>query len=195
CMRKLALLVVVLTSGLPLATTSQGQEAIREQPPEQLAAALPPVPQGVEVLARGPVHEAFATPTTDPVAAKPVLKAPPTALEELPPSEKPVGNATWIGGYWAWDDERHGFLWVSGRRRTGLARRWLRLDCRLLGARPARLRLGPGALPLDARRPCLRPRLLGPRPRGTRCVVCPHRGGYGGCRPEICLYAGICGSP
>src|SRR6267378_441717 len=50
------------------------------------------------VLARGPVHEAFATPTTDPVAAKPVLKAPPTALEELPPSEKPEGNATWIGG-------------------------------------------------------------------------------------------------
>src|SRR5262249_4395762 len=52
---------------------------------------LPPVPKGVEVLARGPVHEAFATPTTEPAPTKAVAKKPPKPLDELPPEEKPEG--------------------------------------------------------------------------------------------------------
>jgi hypothetical protein len=76
--------------------------------------SLPPTPQGVEVQARGPIHEAYAALTCDPVPSKLVPKRPPDAIEELPPAEKPEGNALWIGGYWAWDDDSNDFLWVSG---------------------------------------------------------------------------------
>ncbi len=72
--------------------------------------------QGVQVLTRGPVHEAFAeTVTFDPEPGIVVPKAPPAAIEELPPDQKPDGdNVAWIPGYWGWDDERSDFLWVSG---------------------------------------------------------------------------------
>ena len=71
---------------------------------------------GVEVLTRGPVHEAFAeTVTFDPEPGVVVTKAPPESIEELPPEQRPEGsNVEWIPGYWAWDDERDEFLWVSG---------------------------------------------------------------------------------
>ena len=32
----------------------------------------------------------------------------------MPPEEKPEGNVIWIGGYWAWDEDRQDYLWVSG---------------------------------------------------------------------------------
>ena len=72
--------------------------------------------EGVQVLTRGPVHEAFAeTVTFDPEPGIVVPKAPPAAIEELPPDQKPEGaNVAWIPGYWGWDDERSDFLWVSG---------------------------------------------------------------------------------
>jgi hypothetical protein len=42
-------------------------------------------------------------------------KAPPAAIEEVPPEQQLEGaNVAWIPGYWAWDDERNDFLWVSG---------------------------------------------------------------------------------
>ncbi len=71
---------------------------------------------GVQVLTRGPVHEAFAeTVTFDPEPGIVVPKAPPAAIEELPPDQRPEGaNVAWIPGYWGWDDERNDFLWVSG---------------------------------------------------------------------------------
>ncbi|NMC21338.1 MAG: BcpO-related WXXGXW repeat protein, partial [Thermogutta sp.] len=84
------------------------------------AASAQPVPvdteEGVQVLTRGPVHEAFAeTVTFDPEPGILVPKEPPAAIEELPPDQRPEGdNVTWIPGYWAWDDERSDFLWVSG---------------------------------------------------------------------------------
>ena len=72
--------------------------------------------QGVQVLTRGPVHEAFAeTVTFDPEPGIVVPKAPPAAIEEVPPEQRPEGdNVAWIPGYWGWDDERNDFLWVSG---------------------------------------------------------------------------------
>lgn len=72
--------------------------------------------EGVQVLTRGPVHEAFAeTVTYDPEPGVVVSKAPPVAIEEVPPEQRPEGaNVAWIPGYWAWDDERNDFLWVSG---------------------------------------------------------------------------------
>jgi hypothetical protein len=47
-----------------------------------------------------------------------VPKSPPKVLDEMPPAQKPEGDSTWIGGYWAWDDDRKDFLWVSGIWRT-----------------------------------------------------------------------------
>jgi hypothetical protein len=48
-----------------------------------------------------------------------VTKAPPDVIEEVPPEERPEGdNVAWIPGYWAWDDERSDFLWVSGTWRA-----------------------------------------------------------------------------
>jgi hypothetical protein len=68
------------------------------------------------VLTRGPVHEAFAQPLeSDTKNALIVPKQPPAPIEEEPPAEKPDGaNVLWVSGYWAWDDDRKDFLWVSG---------------------------------------------------------------------------------
>src|SRR5207249_214483 len=92
--------------------------AVPAQPPAPTPIDNSDVPKGVDVQARGPVHEAFATPTAESPVAPQVPKKPPTALEEMPPAEKPEGQVAWIGGYWHWDDERRDFLWVSGCWRT-----------------------------------------------------------------------------
>ncbi|MGE5194544.1 MAG: hypothetical protein ACM3U2_18795, partial [Deltaproteobacteria bacterium] len=87
--------------------------------PSQSAFAQPTptdAPEGVEVQTRGPVHEAFAGVVSfRPEPGVVVAKAPPEPIEELPPDQKPDGaNVAWIPGYWAWDDDRDDFLWVSG---------------------------------------------------------------------------------
>ncbi|HTK74134.1 MAG TPA: hypothetical protein VL371_02690, partial [Gemmataceae bacterium] len=74
------------------------------------------LPRGVDVVTRGPVHEAFAEPG-EAVAQEflVVPRRPPDPIEELPPEERPAGTeVTWIPGYWAWDDDSNSFLWVSG---------------------------------------------------------------------------------
>ena len=78
---------------------------------------VPPAPEteGIEVLTRGVVHEAFAEVVTDPRPGLVVSKRPPEAIEEVPPEFKPEDEAAiWITGYWAWDDERDDFFWQSG---------------------------------------------------------------------------------
>jgi hypothetical protein len=69
-----------------------------------------------QVLTRGPIHEAFAAPVTFDARPGPTApRLPPPLVEELPPEEKPEGdNVAWIPGYYQWDDERKGFIWVSG---------------------------------------------------------------------------------
>ena len=84
--------------------------------------------QAEQVLTRGPVHEAFAGVVMfNPEPGIVVAKAPPAAITEVPPGERPVGNnVTWIPGYWAWDDERSDFLWVSGTwRALPPGRQWI----------------------------------------------------------------------
>jgi hypothetical protein len=68
-------------------------------------------PQG-----KGPVHEGFAAPHEGQPKPTPVVaKQPPKPVEELPPDQRPEGeNVQWIPGYWAWDEDRTDFLWVSG---------------------------------------------------------------------------------
>lgn len=80
------------------------------------AIGAPPDQDGVQVLTRGPVHEAFAGVIAFELQPGVVVpKAPPDALDELPPDQRPAGaNVAWIPGYWAWDDEEEDFLWVSG---------------------------------------------------------------------------------
>ena len=71
--------------------------------------------KGVDVLATGPIHEAFAeTVAFDPEPGIIVSKTPPDAINEIPPEQKPEGDVEWIPGYWAWDDDRNDFIWVSG---------------------------------------------------------------------------------
>ena len=44
-----------------------------------------------------------------------VPKQPPEPIEEMPPDVKPDGaNVVWVTGYWAWDDTRKDYIWVSG---------------------------------------------------------------------------------
>lgn len=71
---------------------------------------------GIEVQTRGPVHEAFAEPIAfDSVAALVVSQAPPAPFEEVAPAIKPAGShVVWLPGYWGWDDDRQGFVWISG---------------------------------------------------------------------------------
>jgi hypothetical protein len=88
-----------------------------------------PVPEeGVAVLARGPVHEAFAQPAeANPQPGLVVPREPPDPVPEEPPDQKPEGdNVQWIPGYWAWDEDRGDFLWVSGFWRIPPpGRRWV----------------------------------------------------------------------
>ena len=71
---------------------------------------------GMEVMTRGPVHEAFAeTVAFDPAAGIIVSQQPPTLIEEVMPDQRPAGdNVAWIPGYWGWDEDQNDFLWISG---------------------------------------------------------------------------------
>ena len=71
---------------------------------------------GPEVMARGPLHEAFAAPVSfNPTPGALIPKPPPDLIEEQPPDQKPQGgDVEWIPGYWAWDDQRQDYLWISG---------------------------------------------------------------------------------
>jgi hypothetical protein len=102
-----------------MATAVYGQDAPPPPPPApadpNVGAADQPDPN-VQVMTRGPVHEAFAVPVTaGQTAGMIVPKQPAAPIEEVPPDMKPEGDQTvWIPGYWSWDDDRKDFIWVSG---------------------------------------------------------------------------------
>ncbi len=100
---------MILGFGVFVVCYSQGATVVGPDPRANLE-------QGVEVQARGPVHEAFAQPSMRRQGAAPVLaKKPPEPVNELPAEQKPEeASAQWIPGYWAFDDDRNDFLWVSG---------------------------------------------------------------------------------
>lgn len=110
--KQLEILKITLAAGLVMFACSppaSGQGTPPAVPADEL-------PAGSEVLARGPVHEAFAKPVTmDPHAPVVVPQQPPEALQEMPPAEKPAGaDIVWVPGYWARDVDRNDFIWVSG---------------------------------------------------------------------------------
>ena len=78
-------------------------------------AATPYPADDIEVLASGPIHEAFAQAVVlDPDPGIVVRKEPPAMINEVPSQQKPEGDAQWIPGYWAWDDDMTEYIWVSG---------------------------------------------------------------------------------
>jgi len=80
---------------------------------------LPYDEEQIDVLAHGPIHEAFAeTIAFDPEPGIIVPKLPPEVINEVPPEQKPEGDAQWIPGYWGWDDDRNDFIWISGTWRV-----------------------------------------------------------------------------
>ncbi len=117
----LSLAVAILfTIAYPL---SAQQPGTNPQPPPD----VPPTP-GIDIQARGPIHEAFAQPTdATPQLGPTIPRQPPDPIPEVPPDEKPAAaGVEWIPGYWAWDDERQDFLWVSGCWRVPPPdRRWV----------------------------------------------------------------------
>jgi hypothetical protein len=74
-----------------------------------------PAQEQPEVLSRGPVHEAFAEPVTlQQQSGLIASERPPQDIVEVPPNERPQGQQfVWIPGYWSWDADRNGYIWVS----------------------------------------------------------------------------------
>ena len=93
--------------------------AVEQQPEQQPEQQTQPGEAGepYEVLARGPVHEAFAIhPTASEILAPmTVEQAPPEPIDEVPPEQVPEGkDIGWVPGYWAWSDDADAFVWVTG---------------------------------------------------------------------------------
>ena len=116
----IALLVVTPLGGCRWASqngTASAANADQPSPPieEQNAPPATPAQEQPEVLSRGPVHEAFAEPVNMQLEAGLVApNQPPPNIEELPPAERPQGQQfVWIPGYWSWDADRNGYIWVS----------------------------------------------------------------------------------
>jgi hypothetical protein len=88
----------------------------QEAPPPPPLANGPANVDGVEPLARGPVHEAYALPADQQVGPGAIApRQPPEPIEEAPPDQKPEGNnVQWIPGYFQWDEEKKDFIWISG---------------------------------------------------------------------------------
>jgi hypothetical protein len=89
------------------------------QPPSPAPAGAPAATgtvSGEDVLARGPLHEAFAAPVNLSGAVPPIVpKRPPAPIGEAPSDYRPeTQGAVWIPGYWDWDDQRGDFIWISG---------------------------------------------------------------------------------
>jgi hypothetical protein len=80
------------------------------------AQGQPATEAGVQMLTRGPVHEAFAEASMSGATAGVVItKTPYDPITEMPPDQRPEGaNVAWIPGYWSYDDDRGDFIWVSG---------------------------------------------------------------------------------
>jgi hypothetical protein len=97
-----------------LAAISLGilQASAQNQPDTPPATPLQEQP---EVLSRGPVHEAFAEPVAIQTQGSLIVPVqPPANIQEVPPAERPQGSQfVWIPGYWSWDADRLGYIWVS----------------------------------------------------------------------------------
>jgi WXXGXW repeat (2 copies) len=119
-MKQIAVLFMMGTVGLfAVLIGGSSARAVKDKDPMQ---------EGVEVMTRGPMHEAYAAPQgLDPKPGPIVPKAPPERVPEVPPDQKPEGDhVVWIPGYWAWEDDTAEFMWISGFwRDTPPGKRWI----------------------------------------------------------------------
>jgi hypothetical protein len=114
--------------GLVLAALLFAQPRGWSQEPPPLPTMDATANDAVQVQTRGPIHEAYAQPFNQTPQPGPVVpKQPPDPIAEVPPDQKPEGeNIQWIPGYWAWDNNRNDFLWVSGFwRNVPPGRQWV----------------------------------------------------------------------
>ena len=104
----IGLLMMGILGSFAILWGGSGASAVQEK--------IDAVPEGVEVLTRGPMHEAYAAPQSlNPQPSPIVPKKPPEPVSELPPDQKPEGShVVWISGYWAWDDDPAEYVWISG---------------------------------------------------------------------------------
>ena len=98
--------------------------------PQDLMAAQQPADgdDNIEYLMQAPLHEAYAeVPQADPIASPIFRQPPPAPIEEMAPEYRPEGdNVVWIDGYWAWDDNRDDYIWISGVwRELPIGQRWV----------------------------------------------------------------------
>ena len=100
---------MIIVMAMVIASVAPYGEAADQPPPT-------PSEEQPEVLTRGPVNEAFARPVNlEDQTGLVAPTEPPANIEEVPPSERPAGEQfVWTPGYWAWDSDRNGYIWVSG---------------------------------------------------------------------------------
>jgi len=113
--------LMVVTMAVAFAAGALHLEAAEQPPPT-------PAEEQPEVLTQGPMHEAFAEPVD--LQAQEGLAAPtqpPPDILEKPPADRPAGRRfVWVPGYWAWDPQRQGYVWLSGCWRAAPPNRyWL----------------------------------------------------------------------
>ena len=129
----LALSVLIANTVLAQEPASifQGMPSLEPQLESRLTVPDSPedfIADDLNVLTRGPLHEAFASAhQAEPQASELIFKAPPDLIDEVSPEYKPDGNnVQWISGYWAWDDAQSDFIWISGIwRDVPPNRRWM----------------------------------------------------------------------
>jgi hypothetical protein len=81
--------------------------------------------QEVQIVQEGPIHEAFVTRDTENFELDVVPKQPPAIINERIPLQSDR-QATWIPGYWSWDENRNDFIWMSGIwRRPPPGHQWI----------------------------------------------------------------------
>lgn len=119
--KKLEVASVAAASAVAVLAAAIGQAQDRLPAPEgpegqQQAGGTAVAKADMQVMTRGPVHEAFANPLANELDEGLVVsEQPPEPIDELPPEYMPEGeNVEWIPGYWAWDDDDSEFIWVSG---------------------------------------------------------------------------------
>ncbi len=103
------LTALIAFAGLVAAGLVDGQEVTAPKVGE-------PVQGPIEVLTRGPLHEAFAQPLQEKAGPGEIVpKEPPAPIPEQPPEQQPdLANTQWIPGHWSWDTDRQEFVWISG---------------------------------------------------------------------------------
>ena len=75
------------------------------------------LPNGVKVMMRGPVHQAFAQPYSANESMLRVDRVIPPPLRERPAAVRPIDDertAQWVPGYWALEPSSESLVWVSG---------------------------------------------------------------------------------